>query len=164
MSFSEMMQEKARAAQKKLVLAEGSEPRTVQAARIIVDKKIAAEVTLVGAPEEIKKVAAEVKTDLAGISVTDPAASPVLDEYAREYFELRKHKGVDEAKAREMIVERLRWGAMIVRRGQADSMVAGAINATGNVIVAAATIVGTAPGIKSASSCFVMLARPEMGG
>jgi phosphate acetyltransferase len=154
-----MMQEKARAAQKKLVLAEGSEPRTVQAARIIVDRKIAKEVTLVGSADEIGKTAKDVKTDLAGITLVDPASSPLLDEYAKEYFELRKHKGVDEAKAREAIVEQLRWGAMMVRKGQADSMVAGAINATGNVIVAAATIVGTAPGIKSASSCFVMLTK-----
>lgn len=164
MGFSEMMQEKARAAQKRLVLAEGSEPRTVQAARIIVDKKIAAEVTLVGRPEEIKRVAAEVKTDLGGITLTSPSASPLLDEYAREYYGLRKHKGVDEAKAREMITEPLRWGAMMVRKAHADSMVAGAINATGNVIVAAATIVGTSPGIKSASSCFVMLTKDTKWG
>ncbi|MDR1315235.1 MAG: phosphate acetyltransferase, partial [Spirochaetales bacterium] len=111
-----------------------------------------------------KRVAAEVKTDLGGITVTDPLSSPLLAEYAKEYFELRKHKGVDEAKAREMICEQLRWGAMMVRKGHADSMVAGAINATGNVIVAAATIVGTAPGIKSASSCFVMLTKDSKWG
>jgi phosphate acetyltransferase len=164
MGFSEMMQEKARSAQKKLVLAEGSEPRTVQAARIIVDKKIAKEVTLVGKLDAIKKTAAEVKTDLTGITLVDPASSPLLGEYAKEYYELRKHKGVDEAKAKEQITEPLRWGAMMVRKGHADSMVAGAINATGNVIVAAATIVGTAPGIKSASSCFVMLTKDTKWG
>ena len=164
MGFSEMMQEKARAAQKKLVLAEGDEPRTIQAARIIVDKKIAKEVTLVGKPDAIQKVAKEVKTDLAGITLADPEASALLGEFAEEYFQLRKHKGVDQAKAKEMMSERLRWGAMMVRKGHADSMVAGAINATGNVIVAAATIVGTLPGINSASSCFVMLTKDTKWG
>ncbi|MCL1818747.1 MAG: phosphate acetyltransferase, partial [Spirochaetaceae bacterium] len=143
---------------------EGDEPRTIQAARIIVDKKIAKEVTLVGTAEAVKKAAAEVKTDLAGITLADPEASPLLAEFAEEYFQLRKNKGVDAAKAKEMITERLRWGAMMVRKGYADSMVAGAINATGNVIVAAATIVGTLPGIKSASSCFVMLTKDTKWG
>ena len=164
MGFAEMMQEKARAAQKRLVLAEGDEPRTVQAARIIIDKKIAKEVTLVGNPEAIKKTPAETGTNLAGITLVHPEASPLLAEFTEEYYQLRKHKGVDQAKAKEMIAERLRWGAMMVRKGYADSMVAGAINATGNVIVAAATIIGTAPGIKSASSCFVMLTKDPKWG
>jgi phosphate acetyltransferase len=164
MGFSDMMQEKARVAQKKLALAEGDEPRTVQAARIIADKKIAKEVTLIGKLDSIKKVAASVKTDLSGITLVEPELSPLLADYAGEYYQLRKHKGVDEAKAKEMITEGLRWGAMMVRKGHADSMVAGAVNATGNVIVAAATIVGTAPGIKSASSCFVMLAQDPKWG
>jgi phosphate acetyltransferase len=164
MGFAEMMQEKAARAQRKLVLAEGDEPRTVQAAKIIIDRKIAKEVTLVGKPDVIKKVAEEVKTDLSGVTIVDPEVSPLLEEFADEYYGLRKHKGVDRAKAKEMIAERLRWGAMMVRKGYADSMVAGAINATGNVIVAAATIVGTSPGIKSASSCFVMLTKDAKWG
>ncbi|MBP7495698.1 MAG: phosphate acetyltransferase, partial [Spirochaetales bacterium] len=66
------------------------------------------------------------------------------------------HKGVTLEKAREMMQDQLRWGAMMVRKGLADAMVAGAENTTGNVIVAAANIITTAPGIKSASSCFIM--------
>ena len=164
MGFSEMMQEKARAAQKKLVLAEGDEPRTVQAAKIIIDKKIAKEVFLVGKPDLIKKAASETGTDLSGVTIVHPETSPLLAQFAEEYYQLRKHKGVDQAKAKEMIVDNLRWGAMMVRSGNADAMVAGAINATGNVIVAAATIVGTSPGIGSASSCFVMLTKDPKWG
>ena len=115
MGFSEMMQEKARAAQKKLVLPEGDEPRTVQAAKIIIDKKIAKEVFLVGKPEAIKKTASETGTDLSGVTLVEPTASPLLAEFAEKYFELRKHKGVDQAKAKEMITDNLRWGAMMVR-------------------------------------------------
>jgi phosphate acetyltransferase len=158
------MQEKARSLQKRLVLAEGTEPRTVQAARIIMDKKIAREVILVGKIEAIKKTASASGTDLGGITLVEPAASPLLPGFAGEYHELRKHKGVDEAAARELITDQLRWGAMCVRKGEADAMVAGAENTTGNVIVAAATIIGTLPGIKSASSCFVMLTRDSKWG
>ena len=156
MSFADQMCEKARNLQKKLVLAEGTEPRTVQAARILIDKKIAKEVTLVGKTDEVKKVAASVKTDLAGITISDPWTSAQLGEFAEEFYQLRKHKGVDLAKAKEMMLDQLRWGAMMVRKGYADSMVAGAENTTGNVIIAAANIITTSPGIKSASSCFLM--------
>ncbi len=164
MAFVEMMQEKARKMQKKLVLAEGTEPRTIQAARIIVDRKLAREVTLVGRATDVRKAAEAVKTDLSGITIADPSVSPLLAEYAEEYHQLRKHKGVDQAKAKEMMVDQLRWAAMMVRKGAADAMVAGAENTTGNVIVAAATIISTLPGIKSASSCFIMGTRDPKWG
>ncbi len=164
MAFVEMMQEKARKMQRRLVLPEGTESRTIQAARIIVDRKLAKEVSLVGSAGDIRRAAEAAGTDLSGISIVDPAASPALGEYAEEYHRLRKHKGVDPAKAREMIGDPLRWGAMMVRLGAADAMVAGAENTTGNVIVAAATIISTPPGIKSASSCFIMATdNPKWG-
>ncbi|HOV38354.1 MAG TPA: phosphate acetyltransferase [Spirochaetales bacterium] len=156
MAFMDTMIKKACALQKRLVLAEGTEPRTVQAARIILDQKIAKEVFLVGKKSEIEKVAQTVKTNLTGITLIDPWDSPLLNEFADEFYQLRKHKGVTLEKAREMMQDQLRWGAMMVRKGLADAMVAGAENTTGNVIVAAANIITTAPGIKSASSCFIM--------
>jgi len=156
MAFMDTMIKKACALQKRLVLAEGTEPRTVQAARIILDQKIAKEVFLVGKKSEIEKVAQTVKTNLTGITLIDPWDSPLLNEFADEFYQLRKHKGVTLEKAREMMQDHLRWGAMMVRKGLADAMVAGAENTTGNVIVAAANIITTAPGIKSASSCFIM--------
>ncbi len=156
MSLMDSLVAKAKSMQKRLVLAEGTEPRTVQAARIILDQKIAKEVFLVGKKGEIQKVADSVKTDLRGITLIDPWDSPLLKEFAEEFYQLRKHKGVTSEKALEMMQDQLRWGAMMVRKGLADAMVAGAENTTGNVIVAAANIITTAPGIKSASSCFIM--------
>lgn len=164
MAFVEMMQEKARRLQKKLVLAEGTEPRTIQAARIIADGKLAGEVTLVGNAGEIKKAAEAVKTNLSGITLADPSTSSLMPEFASGFHELRKHKGIDLEKAREMMHDQLRWAAMMVRKGYADAMVAGAENTTGNVIVAAATIIGTSPGIKSASSCFIMQTKDPKWG
>lgn len=156
MSLMDSLVAKAKSLQKRLVLAEGTEPRTVQAARIILDQKIAKEVFLVGKKGEIQKVAESVKTDLRGIQLVDPWDSPLLKDFAEEFYQLRKHKGVTPDKALEMMQDQLRWGAMMVRKGLADAMVAGAENTTGNVIVAAANIITTAPGIKSASSCFIM--------
>ncbi len=156
MSLMDSLVAKAKSLQKRLVLAEGTEPRTVQAARIILDQKIAKEVFLVGKKGEIQKVAESVKTDLRGITLIDPWDSPLLKDFAEEFYQLRKHKGVTPEKALEMMQDQLRWGAMMVRKGLADAMVAGAENTTGNVIVAAANIITTAPGIKSASSCFIM--------
>ena len=156
MAFIEEMRTKAKSLQRNLVLPEGTEPRTVKAARIMIDEGLAGSVTLVGKPDAVDAVAKEQSVDLTGIDVVDPGASGDLDKFAEGYHELRKHKGLDEATARQEIIDPLKWGAMMVRTGKADAMVAGAENATGNVLVAAFTIIKTAPGTKYASSCFVM--------
>jgi phosphate acetyltransferase len=156
MDFVKDMRNKAKALQKRLVLAEGTEKRTIKAARIIVDEGLAASVTLVGAEAEIRKAAAAEGVDLKGIILADPAASPAAGKYAHEFYELRKHKGMTEEKAKEDILHFLRWGAMMVHSGDADAMVAGAESATADVLRAGLTIIGTTPGSKTASSCFVM--------
>lgn len=156
MNFVETMKNRARELQRRLVLPEGTEPRTIEAARRLVDEKLAAEVTLVGAAEEVTAAAAQAGVSLDGIVVATPQTSARRDAYAAEYHELRKKKGITEAEAYETIVEPLRWGAMMVRLGDADAMVAGAENATGNVLLAAFQIIKTAPGTTFASSCFVM--------
>lgn len=156
MSFVNKMKEKAIAMQKSVVLPEGTEPRTIQAARILVDEKICSKVFLLGDEEEIAKIAKDVNTSLDNVTIINPSKSDKIDTYAAEYFELRKKKGISEAEAKEAIVDPLKWGAMMVRLDDADGMVAGAENATGKVLVAGFTIIKTAPGVKTASSCFVM--------
>ena len=156
MAFVDRIREKAQTLQRRLVLPEGTEERTVQAARQLVDGGLVKSVTLLGDPSEVESVAQKSGVSLEGITVTDPAAGEELDEYASEFYELRKHKGMDQETARSEIVAPLRWGAMMVRRGDADAMVAGAENATSDVVRAALTIIKTSPGTKYASSCFVM--------
>jgi len=156
MTFAEKMKAKAVALQKALVLPEGTEPRTVAAARAIIDQKIASSVTLLGIKDEVAAVAKQQGICLDGIVVTDPQASALRQEYANEYYELRKHKGMTLEEAYEGIISPLRWGAMMVRKQAANAMVAGAENTTGNVLLASFHIIKTKPGIKSASSCFVM--------
>lgn len=164
MSFIEHMKERARNIRKKLVLPEGTELRMIQAARIIVDKDLASKVFLLGKETEIKGAADNLKVSLDGVTIIDPALSPDLDRYTSEFFDLRKHKGITEEEAREMISGVLNFGTMMVRLGDADGIVAGAENSTGNVLRAAFTIIKTAPGTKHASSCFVMnLHDPRWG-
>lgn len=156
MTFTEKMIGKARSIGKTLVLPESTEPRTLRAARIVCDEKIAKTVFLVGKPDTVAKAAEDAGVSLVGITVVDPAASPNLEAYASEYHELRKHKGLSLDDARVRITDPLLWGTMMVKKDDADAMVAGAENATAKVLVAGFTIVKTAPGVKSASSCFVM--------
>jgi phosphate acetyltransferase len=156
MDFVKEMRQKAKSLQKKLVLPEGTEPRTVKAARILLDEQLAASVTLLGKESEIQQLAAREGVNAGGLNIVNPAASPLADKYAREYYELRKHKGMTEEQARIDILAPLRWGAMMVRLGDADAMVAGAESTTADVLRAGLAIIGTVPGSKTASSCFVM--------
>lgn len=156
MTFAEKMKEKARGMKKSLVLPEGTEPRTLQAARLILDEKIAAAVKVVGNEAGVKAAAQAAGADISGVSIVDPAMSADLDAFSAELFELRRHKGMTMEQAREQIVSPLNWGAMMVRLGRVDGMVAGAENSTGNVLRAAFTIIKTKPGTKYASSCFIM--------
>ena len=164
MTFAEKMKEKAIAAQKSLVLPEGLEPRTVKAARMILDQKIASSVTLIGNVDEVRANAAKLGVDLSGINIVDPLTSEKRAAYANEYYELRKAKGMTPEEANELIVNELRWGAMMTHVGDADAMVAGAKNTTGDVLRASFQIIKCRPGIKSASSCFVMATDKKQYG
>ena len=156
MTFAEKMKGLAKKANKRLVLAEGLEKRTVTAARKILDEGLASSVTLVGNEEKVRAFASEIGVDLTGIAISDPEKCGKKEEFATEYYELRKHKGMTIEQARVDIVDQLRWGAMLVHLGYADAMVAGAESTTGNVLRACFNIIKCKPGIKSASSCFVM--------
>lgn len=156
MDFVQEMKKKASALQNSLVLPEGTEERTVIAAGKIIAEKLAKSVTLIGNVEEVKKVASKNNVDLTGITIVDPETSTWLPEFANEYYELRKKKGMTEEQASIDMKNFLRFGAMMVRKGYADAMVAGALSATADVLRAGLTIIGTAPGMKTASSCFVM--------
>jgi len=156
MNFTEQMRTKAQQMKKRLALPEGTEPRTVKAARSIIDQGIASQVTLIGPAAAVAEVASKEGVKLDGILVADPSTSPVLESFAKEFYEMRKHKGMTIEQARIDMKAPLRWGAMMVKLGQADAMVAGAESTTADVLRAGLAIIGTVPGSKTASSCFVM--------
>ena len=164
MNFVETMKSRARELRRCLVLPEGTEPRTIAAARQLIDEGLAGEVVLLGTGATVAAAAKDAGVALEGITVVDPVDDSRREAYAGEFHELRKHKGLTEEAAHEQIVEPLRWAAMMVRRGDADAMVAGAENSTGNVLLAAFQIIKTAPGIRFASSCFVMKLQDDSWG
>ena len=164
MNFVEVMKKKAGALQNRLVLPEGTEERTVAAAAQIIKEKLAASVTLLGNKADIEKVAAAKGVSLAGINIIDPENSEWHDDFAAVYCELRAKKGMTMEQAHVDMKNALRFGAMMVRKNKADAMVAGALSATADVLRAGLTIIGTAPGMKTASSCFVMdMHNPKWG-
>ena len=156
MQFIEEMRAKAKANPRKLVLPEGYEARTLKAGRIILDMGFASEVTLLGAVSQIEAEAKKQGVSLSGLKVEEPAVSPLRKEYVDDYFELRKSKGISREEAEKIFMaDTQHWGAMMMRKGRADAMVSGADSETAKVLRAALTIVKLAPGIKTASSCFV---------
>ncbi len=144
--------EKAKKLSKTIVLAEGEEPRTVEAAQTIVRNKIANVILLA---DEAKLKSMYPYADFSGIKIVDPLTADVTD-YADTLYELRKAKGMTREVAEQEIRKYLNFGAMMITKGDADGMVAGAINSTGNVLRSGLTIVKTKPGIKTVSSCFLM--------
>ncbi len=144
--------DKAKTLNKTIVLAEGEEPRTVEAAQTIVKNKIA-NVILLGDEEKLKTMYPYANFD--NIRIINPLTVDVED-YANTLYELRKAKGMTLEDAHKQIRNYLNYGAMMIKKGDADGMVAGAINSTGNVLRAGLTIVKTKPGIKTVSSCFLM--------
>ena len=156
MSVIDKIRAKAAADVKHVVLAEGSEPRTVQAAEKIVKLGLA-KITLVGAKAEIEAKAAELGVDLTGVMIADPATSEKTASYAEQLFHIREKKGMTLEKANELCLKNtLFYGTMMLKMGDADAMVAGAINTTGDVLRPALQIIKGAPGIKTVSSCFLM--------
>jgi len=152
MSLMDQIKEKAKSANRTIVLAEGCEPRTVEAASKVMKQGIA-KIILLGDPDKIKAVG---DFDLTGVKMINPETSELLDDFANTFYEMRKAKGMTPEQALESMKNPLFFGAMLVKKGMADGMVAGAINSTGNVLRPALTIIKPAPGITAVSSCFIM--------
>ncbi len=154
---------KAALAPKRIVLPEGDEERTIKATEIILKEKIAYP-TLLGKEEKIKDLAKEYHVDIEGAQIVDPETSPLREKYAKTYYELRKHKGMTEEKAFELMKDPLYFGALMVYSDDADGEVAGAINATGDVLRPALQTIKTAPGVSIvSSSMFMILPNTEYG-
>ena len=155
MGMIELVKVKARQCVKKIVLPEGDEPRTVQAAVKILQEKIACPI-LIGDPKSIKNVAAEKGVDVTGIEIVNPQDSPKAAEYTNALYELRKAKGVTEEQAKQLVQDPMYYGIMMVKLGDADGLVSGAVHTTGDMLRPALQIIKTKPGIKVVSSSFLL--------
>jgi phosphate acetyltransferase len=165
MNAIERIHERARAAKRHIVLPEGTEPRTVQAAAAAVRSGVA-RVTLLGRREEILAVGRETGTDLAAVELADATAPGEREAEAvlRAYLERAGHRGITPDEARVHLKDPLLWAALGVASGRWDGMVAGARATTAATLRAALRGVGVRAGVARISSFMLMLtARPDLG-
>lgn len=146
----------AKAEPRHIVLAEGEDLRIIDGAIRAVGDGIA-RVTLLGNEDRIRNALAARGADPALFGVEDPLLSPKVQNYAAAYFDLRRHKGVDEAAAIRAVSDPLGFAAMMVRQGDADGTIGGAVATTADTVRAALQIIGKAPGSRIVSSFFLMM-------
>ena len=144
--FLDRMKSLAKADKKTIVLPEGEDSRTLEAAAKIVAEDLA-NIVILGDPAAI---------DVAGASVIDPASSDKRQAYADALYELRKAKGMTPEQAYEQVADNTYYGTMMVKLGDADGLVSGACHSTANTLRPALQILKTAPGTKLVSSFFIM--------
>src|SRR6185503_11285701 len=164
MDFLGRLAARAREARKRIVLPEGTEPRTVQAAARAAARGIA-RITLLGRRDEILTHARETGTDLGSVEIVPvPRDGPEVELALRAYLDAVRRRGVSEPEAREHVADPLLWGALQVAAGRYDGMVAGARSTTAQTLRAALRGIGMRDGVARMSSFMLMVTpRPEMG-
>lgn len=157
MELFERLTKRAKANRRRIVLPEGAETRNITAADHILADELA-DIILLGDPAEIAKKAAELNlAHITRATVIDPKDEKNIDKYAPLFFELRKKKGISMEDARRFTSDELYFGCLMVKAGDADGMVSGAIHTTGDVLRAAFQVIKTEPGINTVSGAFIML-------
>ncbi len=151
--FLNRMKAAAKADKKTIVLPEGEDPRTIEAARQIVEEDLA-NLVILGDPAQI---------DVEGVTVIDPATAEKRQAYADALYELRKAKGMTAEQAFEQVADATYFGTMMIKCGDADGLVSGACHSTANTLRPALQILKTAPGTKLVSSFFIMCTPTEYG-
>lgn len=152
--FLQRMKDAARVDKKTIVLPEGEDLRTIEAAEKIVAEGLA-DLVILGDPSQVK---------VDGVRVIDPRTAEKHDEYAAKFAELRAKKGVTLPEAMEQMNDATYFGTMMVKMGDADGLVSGACHSTANTLRPALQILKTAPGTKLVSAFFIMCTDKEEYG
>lgn len=157
MEFVNKLKAKAKENKKKIVLPEGLEERTLQAANVIISEDFA-DIVLIGNPVKIEEEAKRLGLDNLGkATIVDPENHEKKEDYINLLVELRKSKGLTREQAEELVVKPLYLSTLMIKNGDADGEVAGAENSTGDVLRPAFQIVKTLPGISVVSGAFIMI-------
>lgn len=157
MNFITEIRNKAKTLNKRIVFPESTDKRTLEAVIKLSEESICRSI-LIGNAVEIQKIANDNGLNLPkSIQIIEPNKSDRSFDYANEFFNLRKSKGMTHEEAKSKIGDPLFWSAMMVRRGDADGCVAGAVNTTGDVLRAGIQVIGMKEGIKTVSSVFMMV-------
>lgn len=139
-----------------VILPEGEDPRTLQAAEICARERIA-KITLLGSEEKIRQLARETGATLNGVDILDYRKADDFGRVASLYHELRRAKGVTLEEAEQTVKDPLYYGNLLVRQAKADGSVAGATNTTAHTVAAAIRCIGVRAGFKIVSSFFLMV-------
>lgn len=153
-AFCFQLTERARAADKRIILPEGAEPRTIRAAATCATRGIA-RCVLLGNPEEIRRVAQAHEVDLPeGVEILD--ADALRANYVEPMVLLRSHKGLSAQAAADQLADDVVLGTMMLALGEVDGLVSGAIHSSASTVRPALQLIRTKPGVKSVSSVFFM--------
>jgi len=155
--FTYNLLQQAKSQKRHIVLPEGDEPRILQAASVLLAQQIV-ELTILGKREKIEYSLQkhQIQLDLKRLKIINPVESDKFEEYAHQFYELRKHKGMTEEAAKEYLMDVSFFGTMMVYAGDADGMVSGAVHTTGQTIRPALQLIKTKPGFSIVSSVFFM--------
>ncbi|GAA2408609.1 phosphate acetyltransferase [Mycolicibacterium llatzerense] len=153
--FTHQLQDRARADRRRIVLPEGDDDRILRAAGRLLARSVA-DLTILGDESTVRARAAELGLDLSAAVVLNPRTSDLCDQFAAQYAELRKKKGVTLEQAREIIHDVSYFGTMLVHNNMVDGMVSGAAHTTAHTVRPAFEIIRTAPDISTVSSIFLM--------
>ena len=153
-AFRYLLTQKSRQVKKRIVLPEGNEPRTIQAAALCQRQGIA-HCVLLGNANDIAGVAEAYASPLpSDIEIMDPV--DIRDRYVQALVELRKHKGITETLAYETLEDNVVLGTMMLALGEVDGLVSGAVHTTANILQPAFQLIRTTPGVNRVSSVFFM--------
>ncbi|MFW6222240.1 MAG: phosphate acetyltransferase [Bacteroidota bacterium] len=156
MGIIEQLKTNAKKLKKTIILPESEDERTLKATEQIINEGLA-NIILIGNPAKIQQNASTLQLNIDQATIIDPSNHPNKDAYTKTLFELRKHKGITEEKAAQLVENPLFLACLMIRNNDADGEVAGALNSTGDVIRPALQILKTKPGINVVSSCFLMI-------
>jgi phosphate acetyltransferase len=158
-AFRHQLSQRARKANKRIILPEGDEPRTIVAAAACQQRGLA-QCVLIGNPEDVNRVALRQGVDLTGVEIIDPEA--VRERYVPALMEMRKHKNLTEKEAREALEDTVMLGTVMLALDEVDGLVSGAVHSSANTIRPALQLIKTSPGAKVVSSVFFMCLPDEV--
>ena len=159
--FEHQLIDMAVADRRHIVLPEGDDDRILQAADIVLRRRIA-DLTILGEARDVQRRAALLGVDISGAAVLSPTDPELRGRFAAAYHERRKHKGIDLERARDIVIDVSYFGTMMVELGLADGMVSGAAHTTAHTIRPALEVVRTAPDVSVVSSVFFMCLRDQV--
>lgn len=153
--FEHRLVSTARSDRKHIVLPEGEDDRILIAADLLLRRDVVA-LTILGKPDAIAERARHLGLNLSAARVIDPAEDPLREAFARDFYELRKSKGLTQESAFDIMADVSYFGTMLVWKGMVDGMVSGAAHTTAHTIRPALQIIKTVPGVSIVSSVFLM--------